>query len=112
MADDNSIKTGNISNSFIGRIGHDFHGPKQRKIDDPLRKQISQQMPRNKPIAVTSVMGDGEAGQFAVEIYGYLQAQGFQMAESGPGQAVFNVPVKGLHVHDAGTVVNFTVGHA
>lgn len=75
-------------------------GPQPRDIDSPraapLRSQMLSEIPRDKPITVTAIMGDTESIQFATQILAFLKANGFTLKENGISQAVFDKPVKGI----------------
>lgn len=91
-------------------------GPQRRDLDlpdfDGLKAQIQRELPRDKPLTVTAVMGDGEAAEFAVQIHKYLTAEGFKMTETGISQGMFSTPPINLQVQDKGAGgLNFVVGH-
>jgi hypothetical protein len=67
-----------------------------------LRAQILRELPKNKPITVTALLGDGESIQFAQQIHAFMKANGFTMKEpNGISQSVFSTVVKGLAVENA-----------
>lgn len=92
----------NSYNQSGGITAHTLNiGPTPRKLSDPrsegLKAQILRELPRDKPITVIAVLGDGEAIQFAQEIHAFMKAQGFTMKEpNGISQSVFSGVVKGL----------------
>ncbi len=89
-------------------------GPQARNMSDPWAARIKQQindLPRDKPITVLAVMGDGEAAEFAVQLHAYLKAAGFQMASGGIAQSIFSQPPTNLAVHDEADGLTFIVGH-
>jgi hypothetical protein len=98
---------GNIygNNGIItqGQIGNNTLnvGPQPRNIDSPqaagLKNQILKELPKDKPITVMALMGDGEGIQFAQQIHAFMKANGFMMKEpNGISQGVFTGAVKGL----------------
>ena len=93
MADDKNNQIHNVTsyNQSGGVTAHTVNiGPQRRKMDDALRNQILTQLPRDKEISVTAVMGDGEALEFALEINAFLHANGFKVpSATGISQAVF-----------------------
>jgi hypothetical protein len=109
---DHSVKSYNQSG---GITAHTLNvGPTPRRLSDPptaeLKAQILRELPRDKPITVVAVMGDGEAIQFAQEIHSFMKTNGFNMRE--PEQAVFTGgAVKGLHRKDESDgSISFIVG--
>jgi hypothetical protein len=68
------------------------------------------ELPRDKEITVTALMGDAEAFQLATEIFAFLKDNGFNLKESGLSQAIFSKPIKGLAVQPQGDGLNFIVG--
>ena len=62
-----------------------------------MKQQILREIPKDKPITVMAVMGDGEAIQFALEIHAFMKANGYTMKEAdGISQGVFTGAVKGV----------------
>lgn len=90
-------------------------GPPRRDISAPmcvpLKEQIRREIPRDKPITVVAVMGDGEAAEFALQLHGYLKAQGYTMAEAGISQAMYSTPPTNLNVQPSAGGLEFVVGH-
>lgn len=89
-------------------------GPVPRSLNNlqtaDLKKQIVNELPKDKPIVVMAVLGDSEAISFAAEIHQFLKANDFPLKEDGISQGVFTGPVKGLTVRDDGSVRTFIVG--
>jgi hypothetical protein len=90
-----------------GQIGNNTLniGPQPRNIDSPeaagLKEQILRELPKDKPITVTALLGDGESIQFAQQIHAFMKANGFTMREpNGISQSVFTGVVKGLQKRD------------
>jgi hypothetical protein len=66
-----------------------------------LQAQILRELPKDKPITVMALMGDGEGIQFAHQIHAFMRANGFMMKEpDGISQGVFSGPIKGLQRRD------------
>ena len=63
-------------------------GEQAQKVTTSLKKHSSQ------TVMLTSVMGDGEAFQFATDIKSVLEAGGWKV--DGVNQAVFSGPIKGV----------------
>jgi hypothetical protein len=102
---------GNIYNNqgiiTQGQIGNNTLnvGPQPRNISAPqaagLQAQILRELPKDKPITVMALMGDGEGIQFAHQIHAFMRANGFMMKEpDGISQGVFSGPIKGLQRRD------------
>jgi len=69
-------------------------GPKPRQVDAGLISKLQQMLPdKTKKVTVTSVMGDGEAFDFATQIKDVLVKQGYDV--NGVNQSVFTVPIIG-----------------
>lgn len=89
-------------------------GPIPRSLSQPrmdqLKKQISEQLPKDKPIIVVAVAGDSEALDFAYEILSYLKGNGFSVKSDEVSQIYFKGPVKGLAVSEDAEVRTLMVG--
>lgn len=89
--------------------------PPRRDIDAPmsapLKDQIRREVPKDQPITVVAVMGDGEASEFALQLHGYLRAQGYTMAEDGISQGMYSPPPINLHLERSEGGLEFVVGH-
>ncbi len=90
-----------------GQIGNNTLniGPQPRNIDSSqavsLKAQILRELPKDKLITVTALLGDGESIQFAQQIHAFMKANGFTMREpDGISQSVFTGVVKGLQRQD------------
>lgn len=106
----------NSYNQSGGITAHTVNlGPPKRDMNTPwadqLKDQIRRDLPRDKPITVMAVMGDGEAGEFAIQLQKYLAHEGFMMAEDGISQGMFSSPPINLGVEDKGDALTFIVGH-
>jgi hypothetical protein len=88
----------------------------QRSLSDPnalpLRKQMLEVLAKNKPIAVTAVLGDIESYRFAAEIHSFLKSNGFKMQEDGISQGVFMPPPRGVSVNKDSDPIQIVVGSA
>ena len=96
-------------------ITNNNYGPVPRHLDSQwatsLKEQILRDVPRDKPITVVAIMGDGESIQFAMEILAYLKANGFKVTQDkNVDQALFTGPVKGQIVEPKGDGLQFIVG--
>lgn len=76
--DDFSINTGDISGSG-NRIGHEFHKPIPRKLDQNFANQLLQKLSKDRLTAVEYDATDPECGQFAVQIHNFLEQSGYSM---------------------------------
>jgi hypothetical protein len=79
-------------------------------MGQPLKAQILREMPRDKEITVTALLGDGDAIRLANKIYNFLKDNGYKLKENGIAQSVFNNPVNGLIVQPQGDGLQFIVG--
>jgi hypothetical protein len=70
--------------------------PSQRHMTPELVEQILRDVPKDKPVTVTAPMGNDEAITFAQAIFDLLKARGYPLTDTGPGQAMWNHPVKGV----------------
>ena len=83
-------------------------GPQQRVLTDEIKRQLLENVPKDKPVAITALLGDSEAIVFATDLFSFMKANGFKMAEDGISQGVFSGPVIGTNVQlgpDKTTVV-------
>ncbi len=89
-------------------------GPIPRSLNQPrmesLKKQIQDQVPKDKPIIVTALLGDSEAVNFAYELQSYLKNNGYKLKEDSIDQSVFTASVKGIILRDDGETRTFIVG--
>ena len=102
-----SIRTGEVSGSF-NHIGHEFHRPPQRYVDDILRGEIADKIPRDKTVAVNWAGGDQEAEKFGLDIEAYLKSEGFTV-EEGAVEFGSTIPVP-LRLNLDGARTEITVG--
>jgi hypothetical protein len=68
-------------------------GPQPRQLDDNLKSQLLKLLPAGSKIDVTSVMGDGEAFNFAQQITDFLSGNNYKV--DGVSQAIYSGPVTG-----------------
>lgn len=71
-------------------------GPQPRDLNAQLEDQLKQLIPTNSKVSVTSVLGDGEAYDFASKIKIYLENQGYIV--DGVNQALYSQPVRGQNI--------------
>lgn len=76
--------------------------PGDRVVNAETAKALEETLKTQKftSIRVTSVMGDGEALQFASQIKAYLESKGYKV--SGVNQAMYSGPVRGQTFMPAG----------
>ena len=68
-------------------------GLQPRELDTNLKEQLNKLITIGSAVNVTSVLGDGEAYNFASQIKTYLEGKGYKV--NGVNQAVFSGPVIG-----------------
>jgi hypothetical protein len=85
-------------------------GPQQRVLTDDMKRQLLDKVPKEKPVTITAVLGDGEAFAFATDLFSFMKANGFKMAENGISQAIFTAPVTGTSVQLAPDKTDIVVG--
>lgn len=110
MGNDFSIKTGNITGDG-NQIGHVIHqGKPQRKLNDAFRAQVLREMPRDKPISVTGLIGDQESINLANEIFTYLERSGFKLAADSIYTGMYNPTPRGVRVNNTESEICIMVG--
>ncbi|MFZ8310592.1 hypothetical protein ACO1LC_14155, partial [Staphylococcus aureus] len=63
-----------------------------------LKAQLLSQLPRDKPINITTLMGDTESIEFGLQIFKFLKDNGFPNVGDGISQSIFTgAPPHGLH---------------
>ena len=86
--------------------------PPARNLDSPwggpLKAQILRDLPHDKEISVTGLMGDTESADLAQQIFNFLKANGFKLKGEGIGLAVIIPPPHGLGFNS--TTNDFVVG--
>ena len=68
-------------------------GTQPRELDSSLEAQLKQLIPTGSSVDLTSVLGDGEAYNFASQIKKYLENNGYKV--NGVNQAVYSQPISG-----------------
>ena len=68
-------------------------GSQPRELNIELQNQIKEVIKIDSVVNVTSVLGDGEAYNFANQIKSYLKEQGYEV--NGVNQSVFSNPISG-----------------
>jgi hypothetical protein len=72
-------------------------GNQQRHLNEQAQQALLPHLPsKEKPINVTSTMGNSESFQYANEIKFFLEKQGYKV--SGVDQIVFSQPILGQHI--------------
>lgn len=98
-------------NQMGGITAHTVNvGRASRTINDGLRNQILNELPRDKPITVLGLLGDPESCLLAEQIHSYLKDNDFPLTEDGISQSVFSPTPKGLVVVPRGDRLDFIVG--
>jgi len=80
-------------------------GSQPRVLNDRLKIQLDglAEINKDKVITVTSVMGDGEAFQFATQVKEYLESQNWEV--KGVNQAVYSKPIMGQTINPESTEI-------
>ena len=68
-------------------------GSQPRELDINLKEQLDKLITVGSMVNITSVLGDGEAYNFASQIKLYLEEKGYKV--NGVNQSVFSGPVSG-----------------
>jgi hypothetical protein len=84
-------------------------GVQPRSLDDEGRNFL-QQIPKNRAIEITALMGDGEACAFAEEIWQHLGSEGYKVDPAGINMAIWSTTPKGVLVNIKSEPVKITVG--
>ncbi len=82
--------------------------PQPRRVNDDVRRQLRNALPRNSKVTLVAVMGDGEAFQFASEIKQFLGDEGYNV--SGVDQVVYNGPVMGQSIRSRDNSFEVIIG--
>lgn len=69
-------------------------GPQQRQMNSDIETQLKENISTSAGIEVITVMGDGEAFQFANQITQWLKSNGYKNV-NGVTQSVFQSPQNG-----------------
>lgn len=83
-------------------------GNQSRILDEHNKKQLEENLEKDKKIIITSVLGDGEAFNFATQIKDYLLSAGYQA--EGVNQAVYSSPVMGQGIQKNNDGYNIVIG--
>ena len=87
-------------------------GPQPRQLNDSLKNQLKSMIPSGSKVIVTSVLGDGEAYNFASQNKDYLEQQGYSV--EGVNQAIYSQQPKGQFVEppkNSGDPYNLIIGN-
>ena len=109
MADNININSFNQSG---GITAHTVNiSPQRRQLDQATKDQIIREIPKSASIQVTSVMGDGEAFNYATEILNFLKSNNYLNVD-GVNQGVYSQPVFGQHCEKSpdNSQFTFTIG--
>jgi hypothetical protein len=94
-----------------GITAHTVNLGSPRQVMGPaLKKQILDQMPRDKQIVIWSVAGNEETHTFATEIFNFMKENKFDLFGSGPAGNIFLTPPKGIVLVEEGDRRNLYVG--
>ena len=85
------MPTYNQNNQFGDNVMN--FGPQPRELNSQLQDQLRQLITNGFQVNITSILGDGEAYNFAHQIKNYLESQGYQV--NGVNQAIYSGPVNG-----------------
>lgn len=94
MSDDKKYNVFSVNQMGGITAGQVNIGPQARQMDDANGQQIKQHIPTSAKVKVTSVMGDGEAFNFATQIKQWLESNGYSNVD-GVNQAIYSQPVMG-----------------
>ncbi len=84
--------------------------PPARKLNENNTAQILLNLPdKNEKIDITSLLGDSEAFQFAMQISNLLKTNGYKNVD-GVNQAIFNSPVTGQSLFRDSLGVKIIIG--
>ena len=83
-------------------------GPQPRQLNEQGQTQILKNIPKDKKVTVTSVLGDGEAFQFASQIKAFLEQAGYDV--TGVDQAVYTTPMNGQNIVTSDDGTNLIIG--
>ena len=87
-------------------------GTQPRELTVELQNQLKELIGIDSEVTITSVLGDGEAYNFASKIKSYLEGQGY--AVEGVNQAVYSKPVNGQIIEppkDNNHAYKIIIGH-
>ncbi|MDD5318671.1 MAG: hypothetical protein PHF79_02535 [Candidatus Pacebacteria bacterium] len=87
-------------------------GPQPRQLNDSLKGQLKSMILSGSKIIITSVLGDGEAYNFATQMKEYLEQQGYGV--DGINQAIYSKQPKGQIVEppkETGGAYNLIIGN-
>ena len=90
MTDDEKYRATSFNQQGGITAGQVKIGSIPRRLDMGGQSQLRSLLPKDKPVTVTSVMGDGEAFQYANEIKSFLVADGYTV--DGVNQALYSEP--------------------
>lgn len=83
-------------------------GSPPRQLDPASAVQLEQNIPKDKPVKVTAVMGDQEAFAFASQITSYLKSKGYSV--DGVNQAIYSQPVIGQFINPSAGGYDIVIG--
>lgn len=86
--------------------------PPNRALNDALRAQLRQMVPKDRAVEVQAPLGDGEAIRHAHEVWDFLVGEGYNMRGGGVSYHVWMPPPTGQYIElgEQG-VAKVIVGH-
>ena len=77
-------------------------GPKKRSLSQEgvFKAQLLSEISHDKTIAIMVAVNDGEAYNFATEIYDFMKQNGFKIKEDRVMSAIFSPPIGGVQRFD------------
>jgi hypothetical protein len=82
----------------------------QRVLGDGIREKLLLNVPREKLAVVWATSGDEESYKYAVEIFDFMKAKGFNLFGSAPVNNIFTAPMYGVTVNPQDEKTEIYVG--
>ena len=108
MGKDNIFKVTSVNQQGGITAGQVNIAPPARQLDANGKSQLVEHLPKSKKVTVTSVMGDGEAHQFATQIKAFLEDEGYDV--EGVNQAIYTAPVQGQVIQPTENGIGVIIG--
>src|SRR5947209_325888 len=108
-----SIINQNVTSTYQtgGITAHTVNFGNPRRVMGPkLKKQILDEMPRDKQIVIWSVDGNEETHAFATEIFKFMREKGYDLFGEAPFANIFLTPPKGIVLREEGGRRELDVG--
>jgi hypothetical protein len=84
-------------------------GGPARHLDEDVKRQIREMIPKEQKVVVSAALGDGESFVFAQEIKDYMGAAGYDV--DGVNQSVWMPPIKGQAINNQSNPWQINIGH-